>query len=264
MKVKQQFIKGLVNKVSKTKDGFLEGVVGSTSTPNRNGFITEQTWKLANFRKNPVILWAHNLSFGEERPPIGKATKVWVEDDQLRFNIQFDMEDPFAAGIFRKYKQKFLNAFSVGFMPGKVIRRNEEDEWLDYPILKDNELWELSAVPVPADPKALNKLKAQSFAVRDWETMLSEAEKNQKCHNLALSKSKSKKKLGITKDTPAKDRKSKAETASPTTPTNPKLEARSHLVSVVREANRQLQEALRVVNAEMKALETPGGTETDP
>lgn len=156
------------------KEGKLVGVIGSTATVDRYGEIIDQgSWDLKHYKKNPVILWAHNLTLGEDRPPIGKATKVGVKNGELVFDIQFDMSDPFAADIFRKYEEGFLRAFSVGFIPHKIERSTDGS---DAPILKENELLELSAVPVPANPEALNALKARSFQARSWNTMVKEAE----------------------------------------------------------------------------------------
>lgn len=174
----KRFLKAFVRAVSDTTEGLLTGVVGSTAAVDRYGEVIDQnSWDLKHFKKNPVILWAHNLTLGEDRPPIGKATKVKVENDALQFDIQFDMADPFAADIFRKYKEGFLSAFSVGFIPHKIQRSDNNDE---APILMDNELLELSAVPVPANPEALNQLRARSFKTRSWETMLKEAESEDK------------------------------------------------------------------------------------
>lgn len=170
------YAKAYVREV-KEEDGKLVGVIGSTSTPDRyNESIDQSTWDLKHYKKNPIILWAHNLTFGEDRPPIGKAIKVKVEDDKLMFDIQFDMADPFAADIFRKYKEGFLNAFSVGFIPHKIQR---SDDGNTPPVLMDNELLELSAVPVPANPEALNTLRARSFKTKDWDTLMKEVEKEE-------------------------------------------------------------------------------------
>lgn len=172
----KKFAKAYVRAVSDKTEGLLTGVVGSTAAVDRYGeSIDQSSWDLKHYKKNPVILWAHNLTMSEDRPPIGKATKIGIKNNQLVFDIQFDMADPFAADIFRKYKEGFLNAFSVGFICKKV----EYEKNSDAPILKDNELLELSAVPVPANPEALNALKARSFHSRAWSTMLKEVESSQ-------------------------------------------------------------------------------------
>lgn len=170
--MKKYFAKAYTKATS--DDGKLVSVIGSTATVDRYGEIIDQgSWDLKHFKKNPVILWAHNLTLGEDRPPIGKATKVKVVNNELQFDIQFDMADPFAADIFRKYKEGFLSAFSVGFIPHKIQRSDSDN---DAPILMDNELLELSAVPVPANPEALNQLRARSFHSRSWDTMVKEVE----------------------------------------------------------------------------------------
>lgn len=171
----RRIAKAYVRQVSEDKEGLLTSVVGSTAAVDRYGEIIDQaSWDLKHFKKNPVILWSHNMTFGESRPPIGKAIKVKVEDDKLVFDIQFDMADPFAADIFRKYKEGFLSAFSVGFIPHKIQRSDDSSE---HPILIDNELLELSAVPVPANPEALNQLQLRSFKAKSWDSLYKEAEK---------------------------------------------------------------------------------------
>lgn len=172
----KHFTRAYVKSIGET-EGFLVGAVGSTAAVDRYGEIVDQTsWDLKHYKNNPVILWAHNLTMGEDRPPIGKATKVKVVDNQLVFDIQFDMADPFAADIYRKYKEGYLAAFSVGFIAHKIERSADAD---DVVVLKENELLELSAVPVPANAEALNQLRARSFSVRSWDKMVKEVEAEQ-------------------------------------------------------------------------------------
>ena len=180
MKQKQKkFVKAYVREMGE-KDGTLIGAIGSTADVDRYGEIIDQeTWDLKNFKKNPVMLWAHNLTLGEDRPPIGKLTKVKVEDGKLVFDAQFDMADPFAADIYRKYKEGFLNAFSVGFIPHVIKRMDEKGEMLEHMVLQDNELLEMSAVPVPANAAALNALNQRSFQAKSWEKLLDDYHKKE-------------------------------------------------------------------------------------
>ena len=47
---------------------------GSDETIDRDGEIIKvDGWQLANYKKNPVILWGHNHSI----PAIGKAERVY-------------------------------------------------------------------------------------------------------------------------------------------------------------------------------------------
>lgn len=174
--MKQKYARAYTKAVANDA-GLLTAVIGSTATVDRYGeSIDQNSWDLKHFKKNPVILWAHNLTFGEDRPPIGKAMKVKVVDNALTFDIQFDMADPFAADIFRKYKEGFLNAFSVGFIPHTIQRYTDTGEQLDAPVLRDNELLELSAVPVPANPEALNALRSRSFKTKTWDKLMKEVD----------------------------------------------------------------------------------------
>ena len=176
----KNFAKAYVREIG-TEEGTLIGAIGSTAAVDRYGEIIDQdSWDFKNFKKNPVMLWAHNLSFGEDRPPIGKLTKIRVENGQLMFNAKFDMADPFAADIFRKYKEGYLNAFSVGFIPHKIKRYEEDGTQLDHPVLQDNELLEMSAVPVPANPEALNTLRARSFKTKTWDKLMKEVDDDDK------------------------------------------------------------------------------------
>lgn len=144
--------------------GVIDAVVGSTEVVDRMGDVIEQDgWNLKNFKNNPVILWGHNMR--EERPPIGKALKVWLENKgkkkvKLMFKVKFDLQDTFAAEIFRKIKEGFINTVSVGFVPKEWEELDKDlGIWGGLKYTKQ-ELLELSFVPVPANPEALVALRA--------------------------------------------------------------------------------------------------------
>lgn len=146
-------------------DGVIEAVVGSSNAVDRMGEVIDQAgWVLDNYTKNPVILWGHNVR--EERPPIGKALKVWVAGAQnrtkkLMFTVQFDLLDNFAAEIYRKVKDGFINTVSVGFMP---LEREDN-------TYTKAELLELSFVPVPANPEALVQLRSANLNPMELKDM---------------------------------------------------------------------------------------------
>lgn len=150
------------------EDGIIDAIVGSTAVIDRMGDIIDQNgWDLSAYKQNSVILWGHNVR--EERPPIGKALKVWVEEKgketaRLMFKVQFDLKDGFAAEIFRKIKEGFINAVSVGFLPSEW-KELDPDNWFGGLKYLKQQLLELSFVPVPANPEALVSLR--SFAEKD-------------------------------------------------------------------------------------------------
>lgn len=159
--------KAYVEKKSDTEDGVLEVAIGSSAIVDRtNEIISQDGWELANFKKNPVFLWAHN--FREDKPPIGKVVKLWFEGEKakkkLMFAAKFDLADDFARMIYQKYVNGFLNAFSVGFMP-----LDWDPEIRTY---TKSELFEISAVPVPANPEALVQLRQlKGIEPHDWSEL---------------------------------------------------------------------------------------------
>jgi len=158
---KQILLKGYVKEVG--EDGILEAAVASTDIVDRHGEVVKQDgWQLDNFNKNPVLLWSHNAAATEARPPIGKVNRIWIDGDRLMFQPQFDLEDSFAKEIFRKYKSGYLNSFSVGMLPTEV----------DGDTFVKQELLEISAVPVPANPEANVYLRSKGMKTQTWEDLI--------------------------------------------------------------------------------------------
>lgn len=130
--------------------------VASAEGVKRDGLeLKVEDWDLENYRKNPVVLWAHDYGgFASPRPPIGRATvEVDTKARVLLADVVFDAGDPFAADIERKYRNGFLNAVSVGWDTYKSENNSTRNELLD-----------VSAVPMPGDPDALMERQRRSLA----------------------------------------------------------------------------------------------------
>lgn len=117
----------------------------STSAPDRyKDIVNPKGAKLDNYKKNPTVLFNHNYD-----NVIGKNLWIKNSDEGLVAKTQF-AKTPLATDIMNLYKDGFLNAFSIGFIPEKYNMNNngglDIDEW---------ELLEYSAVAVPANPEAL-------------------------------------------------------------------------------------------------------------
>lgn len=144
--------------IKETEDGLQIDFVISTGDIDRDfDKINPQGWQMQEYRKNPVILWAHDT----RTPPIAKSLKEWIEEDTLRATALFTPADlnPFGYSIGRMYQEGFLSAVSVGFRPIKYVW--VEDQNRPYGIdFEEVELLEFSAVPVPANPAALISAKA--------------------------------------------------------------------------------------------------------
>lgn len=148
-------------------------MVGTDETRDRDGDIIRLSgWKLDNYRKNPVFLWAHNYG----SVPIGRAEKVTKRKDppRMEFQLVFPTKGiyPFADMILELYEGKFINTSSVGFIPAKwePIPEDEKGEGPDNPygrVYVNQELLELSGCAVPSNPNALqNALKGKNFGFK--------------------------------------------------------------------------------------------------
>jgi hypothetical protein len=124
--------------------------VGSTSVVDRQGDSVDQSgWILDNFIANPVIPWAHDYN----TPPVGRAIEIGVNDKgQLQFVYQAPPEGLYdlADTVWNLYRNGFLFAFSVGFIPLEA-----DGNWQEGYTFTSAELLEISAVVVPANPQAL-------------------------------------------------------------------------------------------------------------
>lgn len=157
--------KAVITKANVEEAGVIRNVVGSSAVVDRMGDIIDQGgWNLKDFLNNKVILWGHNVR--EEKPPIAKALKVWVEgkgtkNAKLMFDLTFDLQDSFAAEIYRKIKDGFLNTVSVGFLPHEW-EELDPDNWFGGLKFTKQDLLELSIVPIPANPEALIQLNSMA------------------------------------------------------------------------------------------------------
>ena len=125
-------------------------------------------------QKNPVFLWAHRS--GE--PPIGKTVDIRTESNPpaLVQTVEFASKDvyPFADTIFNLYGGGYLKAVSVGFMPLEMPKRikDAEDNTIGYEFV-NQELLELSAVPIPANAEALARAISKGVISSSERALLS-------------------------------------------------------------------------------------------
>lgn len=151
----------------------VKAFVASTETPDRYDDVVDQaTWKLDNYRANPVMPTDHcyeveNLVCNGDAAvvdgkltvvPMNWSAKVYAQE------VKADVD----AGIIR--------AVSVGFLPGRAVQRRAlppEHRWFDAEswgyVYYDCELLEISFVVVPANCEALAtdglEMAAKSFDI---------------------------------------------------------------------------------------------------
>lgn len=133
-----------------SKEGTFVVAISTEDKDRSDEVLKADGFELENYRKNPVVLWAHDYS----EPPIAKALWVKVVANKLKAKLQF-AKTKFAQEIKMLYEEGFMKAWSVGFMPKKWIDGDEgEDIRREYTKV---ELLEFSAVPVPCNPMALSE-----------------------------------------------------------------------------------------------------------
>lgn len=144
-------------------------VIASSESLDSHDEIVEQTWDFKRYSKNPVILWAHNKAPGYDGRPIGRGENIRIEQTpdgpQLKMGIVFASAEanPFADSIFKLFQEGMLKSVSVGFRPRDIkLQQRGADEVF---VLSNNELYELSVVPIGSNPDAI-ALSADPAVIR--------------------------------------------------------------------------------------------------
>jgi HK97 family phage prohead protease len=132
--------------IKKADDGSFIAVA-STNAVDRHGEVVDNNgWDIKAFKKNPVILWAHD----HNEPAIGIAKKVWVDGvgKKAKLMIQPILHDVTekARAIKQLVEMGVINSLSVGFKPISSP---------DGVTFSENELLEVSMVNVPANSEAM-------------------------------------------------------------------------------------------------------------
>ena len=136
----------------------------STEEVDRDGEVIEAAgWDLRNFKKNPVITYAHDY----RALPIGKAPKIWVSEGKLKNHVEFPPIGTyeFADVVRRLVEGGFLRSESVGFKPYPDGIVEEDGDGIKKPRRRytKQELLEIAIVPVPSNPNALIEAKMKGI-----------------------------------------------------------------------------------------------------
>ena len=133
----------------------------STSQVDRDGEIVRSkafTKRIESFKANPVVLFMHNPC----EVPVGKVLDLDFREDRVGAQIQFrDTER--GNDIAKAYADGSLTSFSIGFRVFEVRKSMNDDGRPAPPEIVDAELYEVSAVTIPANPGA--RVKASSAGV---------------------------------------------------------------------------------------------------
>lgn len=132
----------------------------TTPTKDRAGDVVDPTGvKLDNYRKNPVVLFGHNY----DDLPIARAEELSVDEEGITAKVVFPARGTYekADVVYALWKQGVGSAWSIGFIPD--MDTAEELEGGGFKI-KDWEMLEFSAVPIPANPDALTVMRSKGFS----------------------------------------------------------------------------------------------------
>ena len=127
--------------------------ISSDETLDRyDEIIVASGWRLENYRRNPVFQNAHQ--YGDIIFTLGKALVTEVREGRLYQRIEFATEvNPMARIAYGLYRGGFLHAVSVGFIPLRWENGDAEKGFRRKYL--EQELLEVSAVGIPANPNAL-------------------------------------------------------------------------------------------------------------
>ena len=130
----------------------IRGMASTVDFDRAGDSISAEAWQkggMANFEKNPIILFNHDYD-----KPIGRATGLKAGPNGLEMEAKISKHAHCAALI----KDGVLGAFSVGFRVKDADYIKETDGLM----IKDAELFEVSVVSVPCNQSATFSL-AKSF-----------------------------------------------------------------------------------------------------
>ncbi len=150
-------------------------VIAASGKTDRTGDVVAiEGITLKNYKKNPIVLWAHDHS----GLPVAKCVSMDTADGQLVMVFEFatSEEYAFADTVYKLIKGGYLKGVSIG---AQVLAA----EWLK--DSQDNiigrkytalDLLEVSVVPIPADSKALiTAVKSGAVACEEFEECLAKS-----------------------------------------------------------------------------------------
>ncbi len=123
----------------------------SDNKPDRMGEIVDQaSWDLKSYEQNPIVLWGHDPSQPENVLGQGASIETSMDGAETWATLALDDDiNPKAALVWKQLLKGTLRCVSIGFIPHTEELQN------DVPVLKDNELLEISVVAIPANPRAV-------------------------------------------------------------------------------------------------------------
>lgn len=146
----------------------------TTAAQDRQGeVVTVDGWEVENYRKNPVILDAHQYDGIEHI--LGRSVEIRQTPEGLEADVIYSRVSPKGALAERLVEEGMLGAVSVGFRSLERARGTSAGEPLKH---TRKELLEISMVPVPANHEAMRIRAAGGASTEtDWDAFLAEVQR---------------------------------------------------------------------------------------
>jgi len=153
--------------------------VASDETVDRvNERLMANGCEVENYNKTGrPFLWCHNRRV--DNLPLGRGVWSKILDREVKILTEFYVDkgnawSEYCKTVYEMYRDDFMQSVSVGFIP--IDRRSaNEEELKDFPelssIITKWELLEHSAVPVPANPNAVQEKILQEKLIEVKEAM---------------------------------------------------------------------------------------------
>jgi Caudovirus prohead serine protease len=149
------------SKIQNSTPAILDFISSDETLDRYDEIIVASGWRLENYRRNPVFQNSHQ--YGDILFTLGKAliTEVrTIAARQVLFQrIEFAIEaNPIARIAYGLYLPGFLTSLSVGFFPIRWQNADDSGGGVRPPFRRkylEQELLEVSAVAIPANPNAL-------------------------------------------------------------------------------------------------------------
>ena len=144
----------VVTEARQAEDGSAHRMVIAANELSRNGDeLNLRGISFKNYRKNPVVLWAHDAYEGI---PIAKTLKIGHDDQgRVEADFEFNSDDEFAARVENAWNGGFIRGASIRYMPTKVVEVRSKNGEVERFRIEESELLEWSLVAVPADPDSV-------------------------------------------------------------------------------------------------------------
>lgn len=106
--------------ISTIQEDEVEGYISTRDMDWSGDIVIPEGIVLDVYQRNPLVLFNHDSS----KPPIGKATKLMIDDYGVKARIQFAPTE-MGQDIMKLMKGGFISTFSVGFIPLDFKKRGE-------------------------------------------------------------------------------------------------------------------------------------------